>query len=128
MSDTICTRLTLLAALVWAGPAVGQAPDEAAVVLPLEAQTCNLPNAPARVPPDADFQTLSVSKSAITEFQARMNAYRTCLQTAEQGDQLSDGNRVALTRAYNYSVDMEQRIAEQFNIAVRAYKARQAGD
>jgi hypothetical protein len=35
---------------------------------------------------------------------------------------------VALTRAYNYSVDMEQRIAEQFNIAVRAYKARQAED
>jgi hypothetical protein len=33
---------------------------------------------------------------------------------------------VALNRAYNYSVDMEERIAEQFNLAVRNYKTRQA--
>jgi len=38
---------------------------------------------------------------------------------------LSDGNRQAITNAHNYSVDMEERVADMFNEAVRAYKKNQ---
>ena len=41
---------------------------------------------------------------------------------------LTDGNMLALQNAHNYSVEMEERMAEQFNVAVRAYKARQAAN
>ncbi|NND45666.1 MAG: hypothetical protein HKN58_10105 [Xanthomonadales bacterium] len=110
---------------VLAMDASAQPLDPDPVVLPLEARTCNLPNAPMRVPPDADFDLLAKAKPGIAEFQQDMLAYRACLDTAGKSDSLSDGNRVALTQAYNYSVEMEERIAEQFNIAVRNYKARQ---
>ena len=128
MINTRFTRLALLAALVLAGPALGQAPDEAAVVLPLEAQTCNLPNAPARVPPDADFEALTEAKPEVLAFQQKLQKYRACLDAALEGDQLTDGNRLALTRAHNYSVGMEERIAEQYNEAARNYQARQDAD
>ena len=38
------------AMLLTAQPALAQAADGSAVLLPLEAQTCNLPAAPARIP------------------------------------------------------------------------------
>lgn len=121
-------RHGILAALllVATGAVLAGAVPEDEVVLPLEARTCNLPNAPMRVPPDADFETLARAKPAVTAFQQEMTAYRACLDEALASDAISDGNRMALDRAYNYSVDMEERIAEQFNVAVRNYKARQA--
>ena len=102
--------------------------DESMVILPLEAQTCNLPVAPARVTADADYDALVKAKANVNDFQARMISYRECLESAEETDILTDGNRVALQNAHNYSVEMEERMAEQFNVAVRAYKARQAAN
>lgn len=111
--------------LVMASAARAQMPDGSAVILPLEAQTCKLPSAPAKVPADADFEALKVGKERINTFQKDLEAYRTCLDQSRSTERLSDGNRLALDRAHDYSVEMETRIAEQFNVAVRAYKARQ---
>jgi hypothetical protein len=119
---------TLMAALSFAGMAIAQSLDSAQVVLPLEARTCNLPNAPMRVSPDSDFDQLAKAKPAVLGFQREMGAYRACLDAAGKADTLTDGNRLALTQAYNYSVEMEERIAEQYNTAVRNYKAREAAD
>jgi erythromycin esterase-like protein len=104
------------------------AAQEVNVILPLEAQTCNLPSAPARIPPDADYDTLTKAKGQVQAFQAAMIEYRECLDAARELTGLTDGNQIALNQAHNYSVEMEERIAEQFNVAVRAYKARQAAD
>lgn len=102
--------------------------QEVNVILPLEAQTCNLPTAPARISPDADYATLVKAKGQVQAFQAAMVEYRECLDAAREVTGLTEGNAIALNQAHNYSVEMEERIAEQFNVAVRAYKARQAAD
>lgn len=115
----------ILVSLAMSLPAHAQTADGTAVILPLEAQTCKLPSAPAKIPADADFETLKVGKTRINTFQQDLEAYRSCLDRSRSNEGLSDGNRLALDRAHDYSVEMETRIAEQFNVAVRAYKARQ---
>ena len=117
---------TTLTLTMLAGQLNAQTADESAVILPLEAQTCNLPVAPSRIPEDADYDALAVAKGNVTEFQSEMVAYRECLVGSKFNVNLTDGNNVALNNAHNYSVEMEERIAEQFNLAVRAYKARKA--
>lgn len=102
-----------------------QAADGSTVILPLEAQTCNLPAAPARIPEDASYEQLIGAKNNVAEFQAELTQYRECLDGSKDASEMTDGNRIALNQAHNYSVEMEERVAEQFNIAVRAYKARQ---
>ena len=102
--------------------------DDSAVMLPLEAQSCNLPVAPARISADADYEALVKAKGNMSEFQASMTTYRDCLDAVQDNSTLTDGNRLALSNAHNYSVEMEERMAEQFNVAVRAYKARQAAN
>jgi len=119
-------RLAAIAALAAAGTATAQTGDGSEAVLPLEAQTCNLPAAPASIPEEATYEDLVKAKGNVTAFQQAMEGYRGCLDKASGSDSLNDGNRVALTNAHNYSVEMEERVAEQFNAAVRAYKARQA--
>jgi hypothetical protein len=102
--------------------------DGSEVTLPLEAQTCNLPSAPPRIAEEATYDELAVAKSNVNTFQGELASYRECLDIASGSGELTDGNQIALTQAYNYSVEMEERIAEQFNVAVRAYKARQADE
>ena len=112
-----------LAGLAAAAPAQD---DGSEVILPLEAQTCNLPSAPARIPEQPSYDDLVKAKGNITDFQASLSSYRACLDASKEGANLTDGNRVALNQAHNYSVEMEERVAELFNEAVRAYKAAQA--
>ena len=101
--------------------------EEMNVILPPEAMSCNLPAAPARIPEDADYDHLVKSKGEVNKFQADLQTYRDCLHAAEDNNSaLTEGNKVALTQAYNYSVEMETRVADQFNEAVRNYKARKA--
>ena len=113
----------LLAMSAWA-----PAQEDSVVVLPLEAQTCDLPTAAPRIPEDADYDTLVKAKQMVQDFQAAMVLYRGCLDNTKALDTLTDGNHMALTEAHNYSVEMEERIAEQFNVAVRNYKARNAAE
>ena len=55
-----------------------------------------------------------------------METYRTCVNKDIDSEELSSGNRQAISNAHNYSVGMEERVATMFNDAVRDYKARQA--
>lgn len=118
--------VTALALIAAGGMAAAQTSDDSQVILPLEAQNCNLPAAPARIPAEADLPQLAKAKTAVQNFQQEMVGYRECLEESRRIDILTQGNEVALTEAHNYSVEMEERIAEQFNAAVREYKARQA--
>lgn len=102
--------------------------DGSVVVLPVEAQTCDLPSAPPRIPEDANYDQLVTAKGNVSDFQASLGEYRACLEGAADPETLTDGNRIALNQAHNYSVEMEERVAEQFNAAVRSYKERQASE
>ncbi|MEM1413178.1 MAG: hypothetical protein AAGH19_12550 [Pseudomonadota bacterium] len=102
--------------------------DGSQVILPLEAQTCDLPTAPARIPDEATYDQLVAAKADVTSFQQALTAYRECLDGASPEEELTEGNRIALNQAHNYSVEMEERVAESFNTAVRAYRERQAED
>lgn len=121
---TMAALLAMTIGGVLAIPAHAQE-DGSEVTLPLEAQTCNLPSAPGRIPEEASYDDLAAAKDNISSFQGELAVYRECLDAASASVELTDGNSIALNQAYNYSVEMEERIAEQFNVAVRAYKARQ---
>jgi hypothetical protein len=123
----ILLPLVLLGSVL-ALPAVAQE-DGSAVVLPAQAQEeCELPVAPPLIPYEATYEQLKEAKQNIAGFQDRLITYRECLQSYEDDPGLTDGNRIALSAAHNYSVDMEERVANQFNTAVRDYKERQAAE
>ena len=99
--------------------------------MPLEGQQCDLPNAPPPIPEEAVKDDLLKAHKNLKAFQAELLVYRTCLgvETPEkldglaERDDLSMGNVQALFNAYNYSVDMETRVADMFNEALRSWKA-----
>lgn len=101
--------------------------EDYTVVLPEAAQACVLPAATDSISPDATYEQLVAAKGQMTEFQAALGGYRDCLKNAEEnGGELTAGNKQALVASHNYSVDMEERVAERFNEAVRSYKERTA--
>lgn len=102
--------------------------DGSMVVLPISAQQCNLPAAPPPIPETPEKSDLLEAQKGVKQFQADMIVYRECINHDVMSDELSDGNRQAITNAHNYSVDMEERVAAMFNEAVRAYKANLAKD
>lgn len=95
------------------------------VVLPDAAQACVLPTAPDEIPDDADRDRLLAAKQDVADFQASVTEYRECLAEAETDD-ITPGNKQAIVASYNYSVEMEERVATRFNEALQAYKARQS--
>jgi len=97
--------------------------DGSMVVLPITAQQCNLASAPAPIPEVPIKEDLLLAQKGVKKFQADMEEYRACINHNVLSDELSDGNRQAITNAHNYSVEMEERVAGMFNQAVRAYKA-----
>lgn len=100
--------------------------EDYTVVLPDAAQKCVLPAAPDAIPAEADYDQMVAAKQQVADFQAMLQVYRDCMKAAEDGSVLTAGNRQALVASYNYSVDMEERVAERFNAAVRSYKERTA--
>ena len=122
------TPISLLCLALGAGNVAVAQEDGSQIILPLEAQTCDLPSAPSRIPEEATYDELVAAKGRVSEFQAELAVYRECLESAAPDEELTDGNRMALNQAHNYSVEMEERVAEAFNTAVRAYKAREAED
>lgn len=100
--------------------------DGSKVVLPLEAQQCDLPSAPPPIPDPAEKGELIQAKKKVQQFQADMIVYRECLDKYDVGEELTTGNHQAISNAHNYSVEMEERVAGIFNEALRAYKARLA--
>jgi hypothetical protein len=100
--------------------------DGSAVVLPLKAQECVLPSAPPPIPEEAEKADLLQAQKNVKSFQAEMQTYRDCVNQYSDTPDATMGNKLAIENAHNYSVDMETRVADMFNEAVRDYKARQA--
>ena len=97
--------------------------DGSKVILPVEAQQCNLPSAPPPIPEIPEKSDLLAAQKNVKQFQADMEGYRACVNKDAENPEMSSGNRQAISNAHNYSVDMEERVATLFNEAVRAYKA-----
>jgi len=108
--------------------------DGSTVVLPIEAQSCNLPSAPPAIPEVPEKADLLKAQKNVKSFQEAMVVYRECINLHQNTEELANnanltaGNRQAIAEAHNYSVDMEERVATMFNEAVRAYKAGLAKD
>ena len=96
------------------------------VVLPDDAQKCVLPASPDAIPEDASYDDLKAAKADIGVFQGKMEEFRTCLNKADENPDNTPGNSQAIVNSFNYSVEMEERVANRFNEAVRSYKERQA--
>jgi hypothetical protein len=99
---------------------------ELEVVLPDHAQKCVLPASPDKIPDEATLEELKLAKADVSEFQVKIGEFRACLQKAEEDPDNTPGNRQAIVASFNYSVEMEERVANRFNEAVREYKDRQA--
>lgn len=108
---------------VWAQGVIN---DGSRVILPLQTQLCDLPSAPPPIPETPVYDDLIKAQKGVKAFQADMQVYRDCVNEDAISAELSDGNRQAIANAHNYSVDMEERVADMFNQAVRAYKASKA--
>jgi len=97
--------------------------DGSKVILPVEAQQCNLPSAPPPISETPEKSDLLAAQKNVKQFQTDMEVYRACVNKDAENDEMTSGNRQAISNAHNYSVDMEERVATLFNEAVRAYKA-----
>ena len=102
--------------------------DGSMVILPVEAQNCVLPSAPPPISEDADKPELIKAQKLVKGFQTDMQTYRDCVNQYTNSPDVSKGNMQAIANAHNYSVEMEERVANMFNEAVRAYKKRLAAD
>jgi hypothetical protein len=100
--------------------------EEYEVVLPVGAQKCVLPASPGRIPKNATLDQLKEAKAQIAIFQEDLLVFRDCLRAAEDAPDNTEGNKHAIISSFNYSVDMEERIAARFNEAIADYKARKA--
>jgi len=118
--------LILIAATLLIGSAQAQDDAENIQVLPEDAQKCVLPAAPDSIPDDASYDDLVAAKKQIAVFQEEVLVYRECLQAAEANPENTPGNKAAIVASFNYTVEMEERVAERFNVAVRGYKERKA--
>ena len=97
--------------------------DGSMVILPVEAQQCNLPSAPPPIPESPEKSDLISAQKMVKAFQADMATYRDCVNQYAESPDSTMGNKQAISNAHNYSVEMEERVASLFNDAVRAYKA-----
>jgi hypothetical protein len=123
---TVSATIPALILAFSAGSVFAQADEDFEVVLPDEAQVCVLPVAPDAIPDEATYDDLVAAKGQIAEFQGSVETYRSCLKGAEDLEDNTAGNKQAIIASFNYSVDMEERVAERFNEAVRSYKERKA--
>ena len=122
-------RLLVLAAaafLLNSASAQEEDPADLEVVLPDDAQKCVLPASPDAIPEEAGLDELKVAKAQVAEFQGKMITFRDCLSQADANPENTPGNKAAIVNSYNYSVEMEERVAKRFNEAVREYKERTA--
>ena len=119
--------LVLAAAAFLFNPAHAQDdPADLEVVLPDDAQKCVLPASPDAIPEEANLDDLKVAKEQVATFQGKMIEFRDCLSKADENSENTPGNKQAIVNSYNYSVEMEERVANRFNEAVRQYKERAA--
>ena len=118
--------LLLVSAVFVSGLAYAQDDADFEVVLPDAAQKCVLPASPDAIPEEASYDDLKAAKADIGVFQGKMEEFRTCMGKADEDPDNTPGNKQAIINSYNYSVEMEERVANRFNEAIRSYKERQA--
>lgn len=116
----------LIAAAALVGNLQAQTDAENEPILPAEAQECVLPASPNAISEEATYEELVAAKKQVAEFQTEIEAFRSCLKAAEDNPDNTPGNLAAIVSSYNYSVEMEERVAARFNEAVRSYKERKA--
>lgn len=92
--------------------------------LPMGAEGCDLPAVPGAIADDIDYEALVEAQGKVKKFQQNLAFYRKCLNKYDGSPDLTDSNKRAMAAAHNYSVDLEEQVAEDFNVAVRAYKKR----
>ena len=132
---TTLIRSVFLSALLLAfsgGPAMSEeAVAEAAESEDMAvAEACDMPAAP--IIPDGNVASedeLVAAQKAMKMFQTSLGGYRECLDGKQAAIDMEaeDGEAKAelILADYNASVDAEAKIAEEFNVAVRAFKSRQ---
>lgn len=118
--------LVMVAAALLFGNVQAQVDAENEQILPAKAQACVLPASPNAIPEDASYEDLVAAKKGVATFQGDIQVFRDCLKAAEEDPDNTPGNLAAIVSSYNYSVEMEERVAERFNSAVRSYKERTA--
>lgn len=118
--------LVLVAAGLIFSSAQAQDDEDSVVVLPTDAQKCVLPASPDAIPDEATLDQLKAAKADVADFQGKIMVFRECLQGVESDPDNTAGNSEAIIQSFNYSVEMEERVAARFNEAVRDYKARKA--
>lgn len=116
----------LAAAALLFGNVQAQTDIENEPILPAEAQKCVLPASPNAIPEEASYDDLVAAKKQVAEFQGEIEIFRNCLKAAEDDPDNTPGNLAAIVSSYNYSVEMEERVAARFNEAVHEYKERKA--
>ena len=98
----------------------------------LIAEECSMPDMPTL--PDGNSATMEemiAGQQAVKAFQAEVETYRGCQDTmmatlktrVAEGDEAAVDDFQAATDAYNTSVSLEEKLAEQFNQAIRDFKA-----
>lgn len=115
-----------VAGLAWTAVNAQVDEEEFVVVLPDDAQKCVLPASPDAIPDEATLEQLKVAKADVAAFQQKVASFRACLDAANANPDNTSGNKQAIVESYNYSVEMEERVANRFNEAVREYKERKA--
>ena len=115
---------TLLLTLCLASQSVAQYDKNQEELLPVGAQGCDIPAVPDRIADDSDYSVLVAQQGKVQKFQQNLEFYRKCLDKYEGSPDLTPGNVRAMNSAHNYSVDLEEQVAADFNEAVRAYKKR----
>ncbi len=118
--------LILVVAVLLFSNVQAQVDAENEQVLPAKAQECVLPASPNAIPEDASYEDLVAAKKGVATFQGEIETFRACLKAAEADPDNTPGNAAAIISSYNYSVEMEERVAARFNEAVRSYKERKA--
>ena len=114
----------LLLTIFAVSESVAQSARNAEDILPVGAQGCDLPTVPPRLADDADHDALVAAQGLVKKFQQYLVFYRKCLDKYDGSPDLTNGNMRAMAAAHNYSVDLEEQVATDFNLAVRAYKKR----
>jgi len=96
------------------------------------ASNCVEPSAPA-IPEGstASMEEMVEAQTAVKTYQAAMSNYRVCLENhmdnlkaaMQAGDSSVSPDYMGTNASFNLSVSKEEKVAEEFNIAIRSYKA-----
>lgn len=99
---------------------------------------CTAPNSTVKIPDGAAAtkEEMLAAQHAIKEADAAIAVYADCLhaeqdaKVAAGGDKLSDADKLKISAEYvnrqNVEVERLQKLADQFNVELRAYKAKLA--